>query len=1698
MADLSKTVEIILQLVDNTKTSLDGMAANFTKLNSVVGELQGNLSNTVTALQSLKSVTFPDMSAFSSGVNSIAKADVTNIKVLAENLKNVSGVKFPPGFSKFITDLQALSAVGNVPSLKGFSNAIREIGSVGNIPNLTYLVNGLQGMATIGELPNIKKISSAIAELGTVVNIPSLKTLVNQLKDLSSINKLPALAAFVSSLQALSKLSKFPNMNQLADSMLKFNTLGNLPSLGSFAAGLAALSKVKLLDTKNLVTFANAIKSFSGISAMPDIAGFTKSIKALSGIQMPSLTNFIANINKLSTAFANLGASSTVAQSIIAIGNAAQKVSTQIQSNTGSVEQNRTAWEKLAISVKNYVRYRLIADSIIYIKEAFVAGQAAIIDYDQALKNLQAIMQATDGEVVAMGNAIKRVATGTKFSATEVAQGMQILGQAGLSATEAVQSIGAVANLATGTLSEMSYSVDLITSAMRVFDLQASQSAHIADVFANAINASKLDIEKLRTAMNYVGPVAQSAGISLEETSAALMTLANSGLRASTMGTGLRAIISELSDPSAKLEKAARKAGISLESLNPSSNGLSTVLSNLDIVLSDTSVAFDVFGKRAASAALTLTRDVTSGYDDMYQKVNRFGTAQDMATKQMEGLGVAFKNLQDRLKLIAVALGESGVIGAFRLFISIMVELTNGAIWLVENGLRPILDILSPITTAFITMNPKIHLVGIALTLLAARAILAKTAMQGIAVAGAAAQLTTMGTAATAAAGGVGLLSGALTALRTVLSVFTGPVGWVIGGITALGVAISLSGETAEQQIRNFEKLRDEYNSGKTDLEGYTEEVQKMNSAHGEVSKNDVEEFMKKLINRYPELANEIMATGGNLNQLNEVLVRHKALIESIDYSSMEEGLSGYVNKLYEAQRRLESDNNAWKFFKMSGKERYQAEKDRDTFYNNAVALVKKMQDAGKKINWNEILGTKEYIKADSYFGKLREDILNGVSKMRSDLENAKFEDALKVTGLAGKVQKELNDADSFINKFISGRIAKSDQFAEIYGKIDPASVAKYKSDVAALIKGVEDAKTNVEGLSEQQRFEQRKAAEDKLTEYVRSANRKSADDTSIYYLNRAQFLEAEYAKELAQAQKGVDNVMKQKEIEYKVRLSYDKKVKEEVGKKVSIDSLRQSLDDTTAAYEKSYTDIVQTVAEKEEDGVLTHQQAEKKKLEYSLQRYESEYAAAVQFTKAISAHEDATDNDIEKAKKKENEAYIKAEEARTKIITEGIRVRTKLRKEEASEEDRLQHKLDKAARESLRQYTEEFKRNATERINALQEEALAASKISDADNRTAAEREINTKISQENVDLKRNELAKIKELIASGARGMLDDQYKAQAELYDAEFALKKQSLDDDKKVAAARLNIISESWRESAESIKQYRDAVQEAYALGLMDTLEYNRRMAESGRNLIDALKSGMQRALTGLRTGAEVVSQIGEDIPSQMADNFGSVWDDYIDGTKTATEAAVEWATTTLKWIAKVIIQQLILNAILAGIQAYTGSNSGPSSAPIGSYGDAVTVNAFADGGTVPGFSPHPKADNIPAWLTAEEFVQPVRAVRHYGAAFMESIRTLRFPKALTGMFTRGISIPSIPRSYRLADGGMPVTTGRSSGRAITNVTVINNTSAEATQSEKPNDMGGMDIEILIDSSVAKNIGKHGSFSNKAVRGLTGATPPLTRR
>ena len=336
--------------------------------------------------------------------------------------------------------------------------------------------------------------------------------------------------------------------------------------------------------------------------------------------------------------------------------------------------------------VSTILQFRLIADGINAVKKAITGMVSSIAKYDQALKDLQAITNASSAEVEMMRKRILEISSDSKFSAIEIAQGLKIIGQAGFTATESLEIVDDAAVLARGTLSDMGTVIDLMTTTLRVFRLEAEDSTNVINVYANAINRSKLDVEKLNTAVSYIGPIANAAGVNLEEMTASMMILADAGLRASKIGTGLRRVFAEMVAPGKKLREAIHEAGLSLADIDPTTVSLASALGTLKNVINNAGDAFVLFGKRGALAAIELTSNLDR-FKQLTESISESGSAARMAEIQMEGLVDQWTKLKGKIENLGIAIGNSGLADALRGLLKLLNWLADGLTAFLNTGL---------------------------------------------------------------------------------------------------------------------------------------------------------------------------------------------------------------------------------------------------------------------------------------------------------------------------------------------------------------------------------------------------------------------------------------------------------------------------------------------------------------------------------------------------------------------------------------------------------------------------------------------------------------------------------------------------------------------------------------------------------------------------------------------------------------------------------------------------------------------------------------------------------------------------------------------------------------------------------------------------------------------------------------------------
>ena len=177
-------------------------------------------------------------------------------------------------------------------------------------------------------------------------------------------------------------------------------------------------------------------------------------------------------------------------------------------------------------------------------------------DFESQMSRVKAISGATGEEFEQLKAQAMQLGADTSFSASQAAEGMENLAAAGFTTSEIMSAMPGLLNLAAASGEDLASSSDIAASTLRGFGLAASDAAHVADVLAANANRTNSSVADTGEAMKYIAPLARAAGLSLEETAAAIGIMANAGVNGSQAGTSLRGALSRLSKPTKDMSEA--------------------------------------------------------------------------------------------------------------------------------------------------------------------------------------------------------------------------------------------------------------------------------------------------------------------------------------------------------------------------------------------------------------------------------------------------------------------------------------------------------------------------------------------------------------------------------------------------------------------------------------------------------------------------------------------------------------------------------------------------------------------------------------------------------------------------------------------------------------------------------------------------------------------------------------------------------------------------------------------------------------------------------------------------------------------------------------------------------------------------------------------------------------------------------------
>lgn len=627
----------------------------------------------------------------------------------------------------------------------------------------------------------------------------------------------------------------------------------------------------------------------------------------------------------------------------------------------------------------------------------------------------------------------KEMGASTKYTASEAAEGLNILAMAGLNATEATGAIGDVLNLAGAGAMSLEQSASYLTGAVKGFNDEMSNSGYYADLMAKGATMANTSVSGLGEALSGVAATTKGYNQTAESTTLALLRLAEQNVTGSEAATAMARAMADLYTPTDKAAKALTELGINVfDETTGAARDFNEVVDELNAKLSGysdeqrlayESTIFTTFGMKAFQKMTVSSTE----------KVEEFKKGlKEAAGSAMQQYATQTDNLEGKMAILNSALEATGI-AIYEIFGDELKDAVGGATDAVdrlrssiESGeLRDSFEHLSKSFADFlesaITLGEKALPVVISalsflidnLGPLAAGWVAYNTIMLATEAATIATTIATEGLTAALGLSPIGLIAIAAAA--------------AVGGIVALGNAFDDAGENATEMARAIEHsnealiaTKDGYADQSRNAGELAKKIKELNSIEKLSAKNKID--LAAAVSQWNEIVDEnnqlVLDNTGHIEDNTGALEKNlDAALREYEIGLKKEELEQIVKDYAEAQKNL-ADAQA-KVTELEEQQALQEEELRASFQGTEEelqALLEASTDYSEAIKEGNGIVNEAQAVCDEYaatYEELVSEIEEGTpaieeaSTATTGLTEAEIEAAAAAEELQEKVEKE-------------------------------------------------------------------------------------------------------------------------------------------------------------------------------------------------------------------------------------------------------------------------------------------------------------------------------------------------------------------------------------------------------------------------------------------------------------------------------------------------------------------------------------------------------------------------------------------------------------------------------------------------------------------------------------------------------------------
>lgn len=287
-------------------------------------------------------------------------------------------------------------------------------------------------------------------------------------------------------------------------------------------------------------------------------------------------------------------------------------------------------------------------------------------DFEQSMNVFGAAADVSGAQLERMSDLAKKMGAETVFSANEAADAMTELAKAGI--TPAQIEAGALKSTMALAATEgmgLADAATVVSNAMSVFKLHGEESAIAVNALAGASKASTASVASIAQGLAQVGGPAAMAGLSIQETTAALAAFDQMGYKGSDAGTSLKTMLARLVPSTKEAADKMKDLGLKFTDAKGQFLPLTTIAQKMRTAFKDlsdeqrTQAMNTIFGSDATRAAGVFLDQGKAGIERYIKATSDQTAAQKMADARMKGAKGTLEAMKGSVETAALALGDA-------------------------------------------------------------------------------------------------------------------------------------------------------------------------------------------------------------------------------------------------------------------------------------------------------------------------------------------------------------------------------------------------------------------------------------------------------------------------------------------------------------------------------------------------------------------------------------------------------------------------------------------------------------------------------------------------------------------------------------------------------------------------------------------------------------------------------------------------------------------------------------------------------------------------------------------------------------------------------------------------------------------------------------------------------------------------------